>query len=448
MKKLSLLFLLSIIGTSVFAQSEEALDLEKAIQLGLENNFQIKIAVETIILREGDEKIGVGDLLMPRLNATYLRNFSKEDVEQKFRNDPEPRLLEGAKSDNESFSVAAIYGFRPESFIVIKRLGQLTEISELESKVVVENTVAGISSAYYRLVLELQRYDVLENTLELSQSRLDIAQAQYELGGAGKRDFLTAQVDYNSDLTLLLTQEQVIQNARVNLNELMALQPNEKFTVKDTILIGDPLLLLELEENALMENKNLLIAQRAENVAFLQMKELRASRLPILNLNGNYVSNTFSSDAGILLQNQRQGFNGGGNITVNLFSGLTLNRRIQNARVQERLQGYATEQFEVQLRSDIHRSYNTYVNNKSLLEVEKKNYQVAKESTEIALERFRLGIASYLEFRDAQVNLLTAQNRLITSIFNIKEQEIELRRLTGKIFFQNSFEEFRIPEAN
>jgi outer membrane protein TolC len=448
MKKLSLLFLLSIIGTSLFAQSEEALDLEKAIQLGLENNFQIKIAVETITIREGEERIGRGDLFMPRVDATYLRNFSKEDVEQKFRNDPEPRLLEGAKSDNESFSVAAIYGFRPESFIVIKRLGQLTEISELESKVVVENTVAGISSAYYRLVLELQRYDVLENTLELSQSRLDIAQAQYELGGAGKRDFLTAQVDYNSDLTLLLTQEQVIQNARVNLNELMALQPDEKFTVKDTILIGDPLLLLELEENALMENKNLLIAQRAENVAFLQMKELRASRLPILNLNGNYVSNTFSSDAGILLQNQRQGFNGGGNITVNLFSGLTLNRRIQNARVQERLQGYATDQFEVQLRSDIHRSYNTYVNNKSLLEVEKKNYQVAKESTEIALERFRLGIASYLEFRDAQVNLLTAQNRLITSIFNIKEQEIELRRLTGKIFFQNSFEEFRILEAN
>jgi outer membrane protein TolC len=448
MKKLSLLFLLSIIGTSLFAQSEEALDLEKAIQLGLENNFQIKIAVETITIREGEERIGRGDLFMPRVDATYLRSYSKEDVEQKFLNDPEPRQIDGANSNNENFSIAAIYGFRPESLIVIKRLGQLTEISELESKVVVENTVAGISSAYYRLVLELQRYDVLQNTLKLSQSRLDIAQAQYELGGAGKRDFLTAQVDYNSDLTLLLTQEQVIQNARVNLNELMALQPDEKFTVKDTILIGDPLLLLELEENALMENKNLLLAQRAENIAFLQMKELRASRLPILNLNGNYVNNTFGSDAGFLIQNQRQGFNGGGNITVNLFSGLTLNRRIQNARVQERLQGYATDQFEVQLRSDIHRSYNTYVNNKSLLEVERKNYQVAKESTEIALERFRLGIASYLEFRDAQVNLLTAQNRLITSIFNIKEQEIELRRLTGKIFFQNSFEEFRIPEAN
>src|SRR5690606_41051674 len=70
---------------------------------------------------------------------------------------------------------------------------------------------------------------------ELSQSRLDIAEAQYSLGGAGKRDFLTAEVDYNSDLSLLLTQEQVIQNARVNLNELMALNPDQQFVVQDKI---------------------------------------------------------------------------------------------------------------------------------------------------------------------------------------------------------------------
>jgi len=448
MKRITLLLLLSSISICLFAQSEESLDLEKAIQLGLENNLQVKIAVETVTLRQGDEKIGVGDLLLPQLNTTYLRSFSKEDVTQKFVNDPDPRQIDNAKSRNENFNIAAIYGFRPETFIVMKRLGQLTEISELEAKVVVENTVAGISSAYYRLVLELQRYEVLKNTLELSQSRLDIARAQYELGGAGKRDFLTAQVDYNSDLTLLLTQDQIIQNSGVNLNELMALDPDTKFTVKDTILIGDPLLLLDLQENAFTENKDLLIAQRAENVAFLQMKELRASRLPVLNLNGNYVNNTSNSDAGFLIQNQRQGFNGGGNITINLFSGLTLNRRIQNAKVQQNIQSFATDQFEIQLKSDIQRSYNTYQTNRNLLEVEKKNYQTAKESTEIALERFRLGISSYLEFRDAQVNLLTAQNRLITSIFNIKEQEIELRRLSGNIFFQNSFAPFEIPTEN
>lgn len=425
---------------TLVAQDQEALNLEKAIQLGLENNFEVKIAVENISLTDYDLKIGVGDLFMPSLDATYSRSFGTEDVEQTFINDPEPRVIDGAKSRTENFTMAAIYGFRPESFVVMKRLGQLNEIGQLDAKVVIENAVANISSAYYRLVLELQRYQVLERTLELSQARLDIAQAQYELGGAGRRDFLTAEVDYYSDLTLLTAQEQVIKNARVNLNQLMALGPENDFAVKDTILIGEPLNLMELQENAFVENKQLLIIQRQENVAYLQEKELRTSRLPVLNLNGSYVNNTFNSDAGFLIQNQRQGFNFGGNVTVNLFSGLTLNRRIQSAKVQQKITQYALDQYEVQLSSDIQRAFNTYETNKALLEIEKKNYEVAKENTDLALERFRLGISSYLEFRNAQVNLLSAENRLITSIFSIKEQEIELMRLSGKIFFTNSFE--------
>ncbi len=442
MKKLAVVLFLIVQFLSWKALAQESLDLEKALQLGLDNNLQIKIAVQNVALREGDLKISAGDFFMPQVDATYLRSFAKEDVEQKFINDPAPRQINDARTRNENFSVVGIYGFRPESVVVMKRLGQLSEISELQAKVTVENTVAGISSAYYRLILELQRYQVLKETLRLSKARLEIAKAQYELGGAGKRDFLSAQVDYNGDSSLLLTQEQVILNARVNLNELMAIDPGTEYIVKDTITIGQQLVLEDLEDNAFIENKQLLLTQRQKNVAFLQVRELQASRLPGINLNGSYINNTLNSDAGFLIQNQRQGFNYGGNITVNLFNGLTLNRRIQNAKVQQKIQDYSLDQFEIQLKSDIQRSFNTYQNNLRLLEIEQKNYQVAKENSEIALERFRLGIASYLEFRDAQVNLLLAENRLITSIFQIKEQEIELMRLSGKIFYQNSSEQF------
>ncbi len=427
-------------------QAQEALDLEKAIQLGLENNLQIKIAVDNAEVRDLEKRTANG-LLLPTINSTYLRSFSTEDVTQKFVDDPAPREIDNAKLRNENFNIAGIYGFRPDAVVSIQRLGQLAEIGELESKVTVENTIAGISTAYYRLILEQQRYQVLKETLKLSKNRLEIAQAQYELGGAGKRDFLTAQVDYNADSSLLLTQEQIIQNAQVNLNELLAVDPDTDFLIQDTISIAGILALEELEENAFIENKQLLVNQRQKNVAFLQIRELQAQRLPVLNFNGSYVNNTLNSDAGFLIQNQRSGFNYGGSVTINLFSGLTLNRRIQTAKVNQRIVDNTVEQFEIQLKSDIRRAYNTYENNLALLEIEKRNFAVAKENTEIALERFRLGIASYLEFRDAQVNLLTAENRLITSIYNIKEQEIELLRLSGKIFFENVNQEF-IPESN
>lgn len=443
MKK-TILFLAFLMhcGQMLMAQDKEILDLEKAVQIGLEKNYDVKIAINNATLAEIEKKIGFGTFFLPVVNALYTHSYSKEDVEQQFATNPEPNEILGAKSDTENFTIAGIYGFNPESIVSIRRLGKLAEISELDAKIAIENTVAGISSAYFRLVLELQRNDVLQKTLELSKSRLDIAQARYELGGAGKRDFLTAQVDYNTDLSLTVSQEQIIQNARINLNELLALSPEREFVVKDTILIQEHLLLEDLIENAYSNNKQFLVIQRLENVAFLQLKEFQAQRLPSINLTGNYINNTFNSEAGFLLQNQRQGYNYGVNLNLNLFSGFTLNRRIQGAKVQKQNAEHALQQYEVQLNSDIYRAYNTYINNKNLLEIERKNYQVALESADIALERFRLGIANYLEFRDAQVNLLTAENRLITSIFNIKEQEIELMRLSGKIYFQDNHDGF------
>ena len=442
---LLLAFLLPILP--VWAQVQEPLDLEKALQLGLENNLQVKIGVENRNLRELDKKIAAGSLFMPTLNANYLRTFATEDVTQTFVSDPKnPRQIDAAKSKNKAYSFVGIYRFRPESLLTMRRLGVLEEISDLDAKVIVENTVAGISTAYYRLILELQRLKVLQQTLFLSKARLDISQAQYELGGAGKRDYLAAQVDYNGDSSLLMTQYQVIHNARVNLNELLAADPDPNFLIQDsTITIGDRLALDSLYESAFLENKQLLVNQRNNNEAFLRIRELQASRLPGINLNSSFNNSVFNSDAGFLIQNERQGLNYGGTITFNLFSGLTLNRRIQSAKVNQRIQDYSLEQYEIQLKSDIQRAFNTYDNNLGLLSIEQKNYQVAKENSEIALERFRLGIASYLEFRDAQVNLLSAENRLITSIFQIKQQEIELLRLSGKIFFTSSLEDFEVP---
>jgi outer membrane protein len=445
MKKLAVFLLLSLSISSLKAQIKESLDLERAIQVGLENNLQVKIGVENIVLRELDQKIGIGNFFMPVINANYLRSFSTEDVVQTFVSDPEnPRQIDDAKSRNKSYSFVGIYGFRPETIVTMKRLGVLSEISELDSKVIVENTVAGISTAYYQLILELQRYKVLKETLQLSKARLNIAQVQYELGGAGKRDYLTAQVDYNADSSLLITQEQIIQNTRVNLNELLAVDPGEEYFLQDSsITLGEVLSLESLTENAFLENKLLLVNQRLNNDAYLQIKELHASRLPVINLNSSFTNSVFNSDAGFLIQNERQGLNYGGNISFNLFSGLTLNRRIQSAKVNKRIQDYSLDQYEIQLKSDIQRSFNIYSKNRQLLKIEEVNYQVAKENSQIALERFKLGIASYLEFRDAQVNLLTAENRLLTAIFSIKEQEIELMRLSGKIFFENSTEDYQ-----
>lgn len=443
-KLLCLLALLCFGQQFVLAQEEETIDLENAILLGLNRNFGVKIATNEQKIAEKEAQITRGSLLFPVIDANFIRNYTIDDVTQLFVNSSEQNTISSAKSDNENYSLIAGYGLRPEAIYTMKIMGKLAEVSELQAKVMVENTVAGIATAYYRLVLELQRQKVLETTLELSQSRLDIAQARYELGGAGKRDYLTAQVDYNADRSLLVNQELAIKNARINFNEILALSPDTKLDVNDTIIVENNLILDNLLENAYINNKEFLVTQRNENVAYLSFREAQAARLPFINFNASYNNSTLTSEAGFLLFNQREGFNYGLTAGINIFNGFALNRRIQNAKVERVNASYAVQQMEIQLASDIQRAYNIYNTNIQLLDIEYANYQVATESADIALERFRLGIADYLQFRDAQVNLLTAQDRLITALYNIKEMEIELLRLSGRIYYQNGTQEFSL----
>lgn len=435
-KFLVIIFSLGYIGNLL---GQEVLSFEEVIELGLENNFDVKISVNVREIADNERKLGLGALL-PVVGANYGRTSSVEDVEQQFLDDAAPRIIDDAQSQGETFSLVALYGIRADALVAMKRLGKLSEISELEAKIVIENTVAMLSSAYYRLVLELQRDKLLQETLELSKRRLDIAQAQYELGQQSKSAFLAAQVDYNADLSLLLSQDQVIEEARISLSELMALDPSYEYEVRDTIQVEGNLLLEDLVDNAFHHNKQLMVTQRLENVAYLQIRELQAQRLPVLTFNGNFIQSVQNSDAGFIRQNKRTGYNFGATIGLNLFSGFTLNRRIQNAKIQRVNQQYALDQYEVQLNSDIFRSYNIYENSKKRLEIEKKNFEVVEENTEIAFERFKLGLTSFLEFRDAQVSRLEAQSRLIEAVFSIKETEIELMRLAGKIFYQENHE--------
>src|SRR5690606_18038790 len=296
-KKCLAVILLWCINGVLYGQ--EVLTFEEVIQLGLENNFHVKIAINEREIADNDRKIGRGALL-PTLNTTYGRTRSTEDVEQQFLDDANPRIINNAQSQNENFNLVAIYGLRADAVVAMKRLGKLAEISDLEAKIVIENTVAAISSAYYRLVLELQRNKLLQETLDLSKRRLEIAQAQYELGQQSYSGYLAARVDYNADISMLISQEQVIESARISLNELLAMEPSENYVVRDTIQIEENLLLENLVDNAFHHNKLLLVTQRLENAAYLQIQELQAQRLPTLTFNGNYVQTVNNSDAGFI----------------------------------------------------------------------------------------------------------------------------------------------------
>ena len=162
-------------------------------------------------------------------------------------------------------------------------------------------------------------------------------------------------------------------------------------------------------------------------------REIKSERSPMVSLNSGYSKGRNSSQVGFSALTQTSGFYYGISASLNLFNGFNLNRRIENARIQTQIVNHTIDDLKLSLQADINKMYNKYTTSLDLINIERQNLGVAKENENIALDRYTLGNSTPLELREAQINAVAAESRLINAAFSTKLAEIELLRLSGRL---------------
>lgn len=431
MRKFYLSLLFSLMGLALFAQ--EQLSIEEAITRGLERNLSVQIIRKGNEINTNNYQKSIGALL-PVVSATFSKNFSVTDVEQQFLNDTSPREpINNARSNTLDFSPTLRWTIFNGlgMFATRERLKELELLGEDELQVAIENTIASISNGYYRVVLEKERLRVFQDALQLSKDRVDIAKTRYEVGKSSKLDYLQAQVDFNTDKSNLLAQQELIFNVQVDLNQMIGSDLETTYSIAPGFALDTTLVLEPLLNSAFLNNPDIIRARRVQDIAYIQQKELKAERYPVINLNLGYNYNDRNSDAGFLISNTSRGINYGVSASLNIFNGFDLKRREQNNRITIESNELALESIKLQLEADVRKTYINYQNSIQLKNLEELNFEVAKENYDIALERYKLGNSNAIELREAQVNLVQAEIRKITAQFAVKVAEIELTRLAG-----------------
>lgn len=436
-KKLVVLLLTSFLISNLSAQ--EILGLREAVAIGLENNFDIKIAEKGQLVNKNNNTLGNAGFL-PTVDLTADKTFQVQDVDLEIQG-PEgifPLSDRGAQSDrfntSAGFNWTVFDGFG--MFMTRERLIELESQGLLDKKVTVENTIAAIYNAYYRTVFEQDRLSVLKETVEISQARLFFAQSRYEVGKGSKLDYLAAQVDYNTDRSNVLRQEELLNNVKIDLNVLLGRESSTPFSVNGRIDINSDLQPDPLLQKVSRLNPSLLSAISEQNVAFLEYKELLAERYPTVNLEFSYDRGTSNNDAGQLRSSSTSGITYGVSASWNIFDGFNRKREIQNAKVRQEITQLERDALELSLQGEVNKAYVNYANNLQLIDLEKSNVEIALENEGIALDRYELGAGTSLELREAQRNAVDSQNRLLDAQLVAKLAEIELLRLSGSILTQ------------
>ncbi|WP_374172792.1 TolC family protein [Flavobacterium tructae] len=415
--------------------AQKVLTIEDAMTIALENNFEIKIAKNSLKINETNVTVGNAGML-PRATASVTDNNSVTNSSQT-RQDGTSTSLRNAKNNSLAYGVSLGWTVFDgmKMFAKLDQLKELQKLGDSEMKRVILVKIGQVNSAYFDLVQQQQQLSALDTTIVISKQRLTLAQNRFSIGKASKLEVLNAQVDLNSDQVALLRQKESYANAKILLNQYLARDPKINFTVTNVVAVDNKLVLVDLIELAHKQNPALESQIINKRIAELQLKQVKADRYPVVNLTSGYNFNESQSSLGFTSQNSSKGFNYGFNATLNIFDGFNQHRNEKVAKLQIENSQIAIEQQNMILDTQLSTAFQTYLTNLELIGLEEDNVTIAKQNLDITLDKFRIGTITTLDFRTAQLNYVNAKVRYSNAQFQAKLSEIALKELAGNINF-------------
>jgi len=189
--------------TTTIACSQDQLDKSEAVKIALENNFDIKAADNTVLTAKNNANIKNSNYL-PSVSANGTANFSQTDTETTLQ-DGSVNSADAVKTARYNASLGINYtifdGFGRE--YAFKSLKENYNLSELQARAVIENTLVNIFVAYYEIARLTENKLNQKQTLDISRERLLRATYSAEYGQNTKLDVLNAEVDYNTDSIII-----------------------------------------------------------------------------------------------------------------------------------------------------------------------------------------------------------------------------------------------------
>ncbi len=430
------LFVLIVLVATIIPRSGKAgdtLQVSEAIAVALENNFKITLAENEKQVAAVNNTIGAAGML-PQLGLTGSRSRSVNNTRQEYF---DGRLREAKDAGTTSKSAGLQLTWTVfdglNMFIQKDKLNELENLSDIQLRSVVENTVSQVLGTYYEIVAQEALREVYRNALRISGDRRRFAKAKFDLGSGSELALLQATVDLNSDSANFIRQTSLINNLKSELNLLMCRELDQPVVVAEKIPVKKDLVYQDLLQKLQNQNPDLLTARNAISLASLAVKELKSQQLPRINLNSSYNYSQSKSDVGLLTSNRNYGYTVGLSLSYNIFDGFTNRQKISAARINMESARVQLENAKMETEAGLKQVYNDYQTNLKLVDFETKSLDFARHNFAVASEKYRLGSLNDIEFRETQAKLMEAENRLLSALYRCMLAETELLRLSGQL---------------
>ena len=431
LKKIIFVFM-SFCMTSIAAQ--KLVSVSEAIELALENNYGIKIISNNKEIAKNNAGV-LNSGYLPTVTSSSGATFNRDNLEAEFANG-ESTALNGAKSSRYNASINLNYTLFDGlgRYYDYKRLKETYKLSELQARETIENTIAQLYVVYYNVAQVTENVTVLEKTLTISKDRITRANYQFEYGQGTMLNVLNAQVDINNDSINLINAKQQLVNTKRDLNVVLGNVISSEFRVDTTIDFK-----LNIDQNDLankVKSNNVNLLQLDKNIIIntFIVKANKSGYLPSLGLTGSYGWNKGNNNAASFVAvSTNTGLSGGLSLSWNLFDGGATATRVTNAKIELENRSLEKESMVIDIERNFNNAWDDYQNKLTIFQVQENNIITSTNNFNRTQEKYKLGQATSIEFRQAQLNLINSELNRNQAKYAAKIAELTVLQLSGEL---------------
>jgi outer membrane protein len=350
------------------------------------------------------------------------------------------------------------------------------------------NLTANVTQQYLSVLQAQEAISQAERELARTGEYVRLAQARLDVGAGTPLDVRRAEVQQGQAEIRLIQARNSLATATLALGQLVGIPLEPGIQLSSEFTLFEPSLEIgNLMETAIQNNPTLLAARASADAAGTSVRQAQSTYLPTLRFDmgvrgsvyeagdldplidqrltpGSFAScqqqnrirelinetplpclNPADPSARQVVREQlaqenpsfpfdytRQPLSASVTVSLPIFTGLTRQLQVQQARANAADARYQVHAQELQLRTDVGTALRNLETAYQTAIIQERVRATAAEELRLAQERFRFGAANSVEVTDAQTNLAEAERAQIDAVYNFHQSLAALEALVGQ----------------
>lgn len=318
-----------------------------------------------------------------------------------------------------------IYDFgKTASQVKIQKLNLDSTRSDLDTNK--NQIVLNVKQAYYSTLQAARNKAVAEESVNQYRQHLDQARGFFEVGTKPRYDVITAEVNLSNAKLNLITADNTLKIAQVNLNIAMGVPDAPAYSIEDTLAYNKyKITLSDALSRAMADRpdiKSLVLRRQAaeENVSFA-----KTGYYPALTGAAayNWEGTGFPLD---------KGWNVGVAVSIPIFNGFLTKHQVGEAEANVSVARANEDSIRQSVVLDVQQSYLNLKQYEDSIATAALAVKQATENLDIANGRYAAGVGNPIEVTDAQVTYSNAKLVYIQALTNYNIAHSALLKAMGE----------------